>query len=149
MATALAVGREAAQTGELNIEELAGIINELYAEGFPNTSPFANESKSIATDPVDSHNVRIPVTLPEHFSEHSAIENAHAIYLQHMPDQPGQLEINELLMGTGISRNTDLNHVITEVNTHSTPSFSHGIEQRPVIPGSIAQSTGAEYYFLK
>ncbi|HEY0907487.1 MAG TPA: family 2A encapsulin nanocompartment cargo protein cysteine desulfurase [Methylophilus sp.] len=41
MTATLGVGRQLAQTGTLDIETLNQVVNELYAEGFPATAPFA------------------------------------------------------------------------------------------------------------
>lgn len=41
---ALAVGRQASQTGTLDVAELSRIVNEIYAEGFPAGSPFAQKN---------------------------------------------------------------------------------------------------------
>ncbi|PKO47917.1 MAG: aminotransferase class V [Betaproteobacteria bacterium HGW-Betaproteobacteria-22] len=43
MAASLAVGRQASETGHLDVAELSRIANELYAEGFPAGSPFAQK----------------------------------------------------------------------------------------------------------
>jgi cysteine desulfurase/selenocysteine lyase len=43
-AAALAVGRQASQTGALDVAELSRIANEIYAEGFPAGSPFAQKN---------------------------------------------------------------------------------------------------------
>lgn len=40
MAAALVTGRQASETGHLDVAELSRIANELYAEGFPAGSPF-------------------------------------------------------------------------------------------------------------
>ncbi|HEY0268565.1 MAG TPA: family 2A encapsulin nanocompartment cargo protein cysteine desulfurase [Methyloradius sp.] len=41
MASALAIGREASETGHLDVAELSRIANEIYAQGFPAGSPFS------------------------------------------------------------------------------------------------------------
>lgn len=46
MAAALAVGREASQTGHLDVEELSRIANEIYAEGFAKFSSGDSASTS-------------------------------------------------------------------------------------------------------
>ncbi|WP_137718864.1 family 2A encapsulin nanocompartment cargo protein cysteine desulfurase [Methylobacillus flagellatus] len=58
MATGLGVGRAASESGQLDIGTLSGLLNELYAEGFPVGSPLAKTggipstaSHSDATDP--------------------------------------------------------------------------------------------------
>jgi cysteine desulfurase / selenocysteine lyase len=50
MTAALGVGRELEQTGSLDIDTLNQLVNELYAEGFPATAPFAAQfAQSLAT----------------------------------------------------------------------------------------------------
>ncbi|MGQ2965040.1 aminotransferase class V-fold PLP-dependent enzyme, partial [Methylophilus sp.] len=51
MTAALGVGRELQQTGSLDIDTLNQLVNELYAEGFPATAPFAAAqfAQSLAT----------------------------------------------------------------------------------------------------
>jgi len=73
-AAALAVGRQASQSGALDVAELSRIANELYAEGFPAGSPFAkkeefpsNASLSyVATDTVlpNANTLKDPVQTP-------------------------------------------------------------------------------------
>src|SRR6187551_360179 len=51
-AAALALGREASQTGHLDVAELSRIASEIYAEGFPagafgNPSGFGNQAAEI------------------------------------------------------------------------------------------------------
>jgi len=43
MAAGLAVGRQAGETGHLDVAELSRIANEIYAEGFPAGSPFGKQ----------------------------------------------------------------------------------------------------------
>jgi cysteine desulfurase / selenocysteine lyase len=51
MTAALGVGRDLQQTGSLDIDTLNQLVNELYAEGFPATAPFAAAqfAQSLAT----------------------------------------------------------------------------------------------------
>src|SRR5450830_164194 len=42
MAGVLAIGREASETGHLDVAELSRIANEIYTQGFPVGSPFAS-----------------------------------------------------------------------------------------------------------
>lgn len=44
-AAALALGRQASQTGSLDVAELSRIVNEIYAEGFPAGSPLAKKEE--------------------------------------------------------------------------------------------------------
>jgi len=50
MASALSLGRQASETGQLDVAALSRIVNELYAEGFPAGSPFADGATVPSTD---------------------------------------------------------------------------------------------------
>ena len=49
MSSALALGRQASESGQLDVAALSRIVNELYAEGFPAGSPFADGAKVPST----------------------------------------------------------------------------------------------------
>lgn len=44
MAAAIGLGRQASQTGHLDVAELSRIVNEIYAEGFPAGSPLRQQA---------------------------------------------------------------------------------------------------------
>jgi len=63
MASALAIGREASETGHLDVAELSRIANEIYAQGFPAGSPFAGGAPEIpSTDSFPE--AKVPSSLP-------------------------------------------------------------------------------------
>lgn len=82
MTAVLGVGRGLEQTGQLDIEALTGIVNDLYAEGFPTESPFAQKSAVPATDSLSQDIALQPVTLP---LNQRPVESAHAQQLQYAP----------------------------------------------------------------
>lgn len=64
MAAALGVGRGLEQTGQLDIDTLTNIVNDLYADGFPTESPFAQKTTLPATDSLSQDIALQPVNLP-------------------------------------------------------------------------------------
>jgi cysteine desulfurase/selenocysteine lyase len=64
MAAALGVGRGLEQTGQLDIDTLTNIVNDLYADGFPTESPFAKKTTLPATDSLSQDIALQPVNLP-------------------------------------------------------------------------------------
>jgi cysteine desulfurase/selenocysteine lyase len=50
MAAALALGRQASETGHFDVAELSRIVNELYSEGFPAGSPLAKQPDFASND---------------------------------------------------------------------------------------------------
>jgi len=74
MAAGLAVGRQASQSGVLDVAELSRIANELYAEGFPAGLPLAKKEEfpsnaslsHVATDAVlpSANTLKDPVQTP-------------------------------------------------------------------------------------
>ena len=82
MTAALGVGRGFEQTGQLDIDTLTGIINDLYADGFPTESPFAKKPTVPATDSL-SHDIALqPVSLP---LSQKPVETTYAQQLQYAP----------------------------------------------------------------
>lgn len=58
MAAGLAVGRQASETGHLDVVELSRIANELYTEGFPAGSPFGQKEdfpSNASLNPVEAN----------------------------------------------------------------------------------------------
>lgn len=50
IAAALSVGRQASETGSLDVSELSRIVNELYAEGFPAGNPLGKQPEYPSND---------------------------------------------------------------------------------------------------
>lgn len=62
MAAALGVGRQLEQTGELDIATLTRLVNELYAEGFPATAPFAAAESAQSSASTHTPQPSVPAT---------------------------------------------------------------------------------------
>lgn len=62
MTAALGVGREFEQTGSLDIDTLNQLVNELYAEGFPATAPFAAAQFAQALATPAQAQAKVPAT---------------------------------------------------------------------------------------
>ncbi|HAF01424.1 MAG TPA: aminotransferase class V [Methylophilaceae bacterium] len=82
MTAALGVGRELEQTGQLDIDTLTNIVNDLYAEGFPTESPFTQKSTVPTTDSLTHDISAQPISLP---LSQASIESIHAQQLQYAP----------------------------------------------------------------
>lgn len=82
MAAAIGVSRGLEQTGQLDIDTLTGIVNDLYAEGFPTESPFAKKSTVPATDSLTHDIASQPTSLS---LSQNGIESIHAQQLQYAP----------------------------------------------------------------
>jgi cysteine desulfurase/selenocysteine lyase len=50
MAAAIGLGRQASQTGHLDVAELSRMVNEIYAEGFPTGSPLGQQADIPSND---------------------------------------------------------------------------------------------------
>jgi len=164
MAAGLAIGREASQTGHLDVAELARIANEIYADGFPLESPFAGakpELLSTASMPDAAAPYASPgigsagshAGLPDTgFLAHAPakpevpgqIADAHTYQLQYVPDSVSGLEVSALLGGSEIPYQSELNGLL---GSFSSPvPASSGAGETPAIHSKAADSS---FYFLK
>ncbi|NOU25883.1 MAG: cysteine desulfurase [Methylotenera sp.] len=173
MATALALGRQASVSGQLDIAELSRIANELYAEGFPAGSPLGRQTdfpsnaslSHIATDAVLpaassplSANQSSPVEAPtpSFFSALPSVGSAkpdfagvEAFQLQHAPGFAsaipfaGDLDLGQLLGGVDVPYQSELNQLLGSASISSVGITSAG-------SGNPASTTSASpYYFLQ
>ncbi|MFD1120910.1 family 2A encapsulin nanocompartment cargo protein cysteine desulfurase [Methylophilus flavus] len=139
MAAALGVGRELEQTGSLDIDTLNQLVNELYAEGFPATAPFAAAQFAQTLVSPNQAQAKVPATdsLTTHVS-HATGGNARDItspsYAQ-SSIQPVTLEsqAQQLTYAPGVETlASDHNHLDV---LHTDPDY--------LIPGQFA-SLGIE-----
>ena len=160
MAAALAIGREASQTGYLNEAELSRIASELYAEGFPTDplgkSQFGNKQAEIPSTASSSdvhgkaayNNQSEILSLSSYQTNLSNDSTARKLndlslaHLQHTPGFDNQAELSHLAGGMYISQQAQLNDLLADMfsnptpngQTKSLPSLSHPVP---------------EYYFLQ
>jgi cysteine desulfurase/selenocysteine lyase len=163
MAAGLAIGRQASQTGHLDIAELSRIANELYAEGFPAGSPFAKKedfpsnaslnpvaanavlpSPNIISDPVQTPSPSIFSAVP---SVASSVPNlsptdvTNTGYTNQLPIS-GVFDIAQLLGGIDDPYQAELNQLLGGLDGQSSIS-SAGSSQ------TTSQAGAAPYYFLQ
>lgn len=160
MAAALAVGREASQTGHLDVAELSRIANELYAEGFPagafGASSFANQpaeipstaSLSDAREPVARHHqsavpdIQLSSFVPAlAAADNKGVVDIGSAYLQYAPGLDNPLEVSQLLGGIEIPQQAQLSALLGSTDTQFAPN------KTPSVSAVNQQSTG--YYFLQ
>lgn len=163
MAAALAVGRQASAGGHLNVVELSRIANELYAEGFPAGSPFAQQeafpsnaslstvpsrgvlpSPNIVSDPVQTPTPSIATAVP---SVASGVPNLvptdilNTGYASTLPNHD-YLNLAHLINGAEDPYQAELNQILGGVNSHSGIN-SAGSNQTSSANGATP------YYFLQ
>src|SRR5450830_1929199 len=141
MASALALGREASETGHFDVAELSRIVNELYAEGFPAGSPLAKQPEVPNTASL-SH-VAIDAVLPNAtppkgvaqapaLSSLSAMPSAasakpdyanlEALHLQYSQSTLGAFNVEHLLGGVENPYENELKNLFSD--THSSAGIS-------------------------
>jgi len=158
MAAALAVGRLASTSGHLDVAELSRIANELYAEGFPAGSPFAqNEdfpsnasltpeanravlpSPNIITDPVQTPTPSIFSAAPSVASGVPNLAPADAVntgYTNQLPIS-GLVNLDQLLGGMDDPYQAELNQLLA------------GNGQSGISSAGSSQTNATPYYFLQ
>lgn len=135
-AAALALGREASETGSFDVAELSRIANELYAEGFPAGSPLASggSEPAIPSTASLSHQVSdaaIPANVAPAATPSSKASladanvpatQANTSFNDYLPSK--EIELNQLLGGLNIPYESEL-HQLLDVGgaDKSTPSF--------------------------
>jgi len=147
MAAGLAIGRQASETGHLDVAELSRIANELYADGFPAGAPFVQKeefpsnaslspvavnavlpSANIISDPVQTSAPSALSALP------SALSGA----LQNVSTGGEFATLNQIIGGIYDPYHLELNQLIDDLGVNSNASDSN------------AASHGASpYYFLQ
>jgi cysteine desulfurase/selenocysteine lyase len=163
MSAGLAVGRQASQSGHLDVAELSRIANELYTEGFPAESPFVQKeefpsnaslnpiatksilpSPNLVSDPVQTPTPSAFSALPSAASGISNLTQTDIVntgYANQLPFS-GVVNIDQLLGHLDEPYQAELNQILGGLNTQSSIS-SAGTHQ-------IAnQKDASPYYFLK
>ena len=160
MASALALGREASETGHFDVAELSRIVNELYAEGFPAGSPLAKQPEVPNTASL-SH-VAIDSVLPNAASPKGAAQapalsslsampsaasakpdyaNLEALYLQYSQSALGGLDVEQLLGGVENPYENELKSLLGNTSSSQAGISSAGT-------GAVKPASSA-YYFLQ
>jgi cysteine desulfurase/selenocysteine lyase len=166
MAAALLLGRQASETGYLDVAELSRIVNELYSEGFPAGSPLGNKSdfpsndslSHVATDAVlpkveEPHNpIQTPTpsifsALPSLASSKPDFASVEALQLQYSSGGSSlisnDLALEQLLGGIDNPYEKELNNLLGGLNPTQTAISSAGSGiSNPV-------KSSSPYYFLQ
>ena len=172
-AAALAVGREASESGHLDVAALTRIANEIYAQGFPTDSPFAGsqaELPSTASLP-DASSALAPIggvsslfggalpaaggvdlsqlaQAPVKPEVPSQVAAAQAYQLQYTPDIASDIEVAGLLGGFDIPYQAELQGLLGSfgVAVPTTPTAPASIGSTPAIHSKVSENP---FYFLK
>ena len=152
MASALALGRQASETGNLDVAELSRIVNELYAEGFPAGSPLAKPAEvpttaSLSHVAVDSvlpnapaPRSAAPAQLPS-FTTKPDVASIQALYLQHSQSVPAEIDITQLLGGIDNPYDSQLTNLLGGAGYSSHAGI--------ISAASGIPSEASPYYFLQ
>lgn len=166
MAAAIGVGRQLAETGALDVDTLARIANELYADGFPTESPFASNSGLPATDSFSSEvslqpnaTQSQPVATPSAGSlatfNQADIADVQARQLQYTPDAFANIESFPYVSGSAFSGapqqdelNQLLNGQLSQTPSRIPHSQASGV---PALNKTTEQTSTSDsaYYFLQ
>ena len=171
MAAALAIGRQASETGHFDVAELSRIANELYAKGFPAGSPFAQKedfpsnaslnpvaanavlpSPNIISDPVQTPTPSIFSAVPSVASgvpNLSPTDVTNTGYTNQLPIS-GVFDIAQLLGGIDDPYQAELNQLLSGLDSQSGIS-SAGTNQTSsqAFSQTTSQAGAAPYYFLQ
>ena len=161
-AAALALGREASETGSFDVAELSRIANELYAEGFPAGSPLAsggaepaipsNASLSpVVSDAVIPANVA-PAATPASKASLADVQvpaaQANSGFGDYLPSK--EVELNQLLGGLNIPYESELQSLFGFAGgQQGLPNFTQPSASQFASPNRSATSEAANgFYFL-
>ena len=171
MAAALAIGRQASETGHFDVAELSRIANELYAKGFPAGSPFAQKedfpsnaslnpvaanavlpSPNIISDSVQTPTPSIFSAVPSVASgvpNLSPTDVTNTGYTNQLPIS-GVFDIAQLLGGIDDPYQAELNQLLGGLDSQSGIS-SAGTNQKSsqAFSQTTSQAGAAPYYFLQ
>ena len=167
-AAAIALSREASQTGQLDVAAISQIANELYSEGFPASSPFylgAPSQSSVSTSleasplalevgsiPNASSVVQpgaatsvpaYPIIKPEAFEAPTSLGQSTSKDLAAYKT----IELDQLLGGIEIPYLSELNQVLGDQSVAQPEVFSAASGQTPSAV-AIAKSTNTDHFHL-
>ncbi len=165
---ALALGRQASETGHFDVAELSRIVNELYSEGFPAGSPLAkqpdfasNDSLShIASDAVlpnaispksvtEAPTPSIWSAVPSFASVKPDLASAEALQLQYgssgaNPFSSNDIALDQLIIGLNNPYENELKQILSGASSHSSGITSAGSGL-----ASPSNASHNSYYFLQ
>ena len=168
MAKALEIGRQASQTGYLDVAELSRIVNEIYAQGFPTGSAFGTQAEYPSNDSL-SH-IPSDAVLPKPESELSPIQTPTPSIFSSLPNiasakpdfaysdtlplqntpigtnpfQSNNLSLDQLIAGIDNPYEKELNNLLAETNRQPSSASLAGYGKEK--PGNL---NNKPYYFLQ
>ena len=158
-AAALALGREASETGSFDVAALSRIANELYAEGFPAGSPLAsggaepvipsNASLSpVVSDSIIPSNVA-PAATPSSKATSADVQvpaaQASSGFNDYLPSK--EVELNHLLGGLNIPYESELQSLFgLAAGQEGLPNLAQPSASQFTSPATPAAANG--FYFL-
>lgn len=172
MAAGLAIGREASQTGHLDVAELSKIASELYAEGFP-AGAFGKKQDEIpstaslsdAREPTGGARQSQPSSsdfssfAPSFVSSLTSAANAKSLddlsmaHLQYASGFENQLEVSQLLGVIDLQQQAQLSALLADTSIKSAASGQPLSASKPVSNNQLgsnlqpnAQSSSAHYF---
>ena len=172
MAAGLAIGREASQTGHLDVAELSKIASELYAEGFP-AGAFGKKQDEIpstaslsdAREPAGGARQSQPSLsdfsqfAPSFVSSLTSAANAKSlddlsmVHLQYASGFENQLEVSQLLGVIDVQQQAQLSALLADTSIKSAASVQPLSASQPVSNNQLgsnlqpnAQSSSAHYF---
>jgi len=169
-AAVLALGREASQTGQLDVAAISQIANEIYAEGFPASSPFyvgaPNQSaipNSLEASPaaldvgsiLNASSIVQPSAAtsvpPSGSLSPQAFEAPTALGVNTGNDLSAykSIELDQLLGNIEIPYLNELNDVLGNGEAGQGEVFSAGSSQTPSIASTAKPLGSNNFYFLQ
>ena len=171
MAAALALGRQASETGHFDVAELSRIVNELYSEGFPAGSPLAKQPDFASNDSLShiaSDAVLPNATSPKGVTEAPApsiwsaapsfastkpdFASAEALQLQYgssgaNPFSSNDIALDQLIVGLNNPYENELKQILSGASSKPSgiTSASSGVGN----PSHPSNSSHNSYYFLQ
>jgi cysteine desulfurase/selenocysteine lyase len=171
MAAALALGRQAGETGHFDVAELSRIVNELYSEGFPAGSPLAKQPDFASNDslsPIASDAVLPNATLPKGVTEAPTpsiwsaspsftstkpnFSSVEALQLQYgssaaNPFSSNEIALDQLIVGLNNPYENELKQILSGAS--SKPSGITSAGSGAGNPSHPSNSSHNSYYFLQ
>lgn len=163
-AAALALGRQASQTGILDVAELSRIANEIYAEGFPAGSALAKKeqfpsnaslsqlaadtvlpSANLLNEPVQATETSIASAAPSFASGMTGFTNTDNIHIAYADQSPVlglgdiELQLDNLLGGVDDPYQAELKQILGGLSNRQASVLNNGSDVANTAP----------YYFLQ
>ena len=162
VAAGLAIGREASQTGHLDVAELSRIASELYAEGFP-AGAFGKSQAEIpstaslsdAREPAPKGNQSAVADLSSYLpslasaASTKSLDDLSNAHLQYATGFENQLEVSQLLGGIDVPQQAQLNALLADTGIKSAATGQPLSADQPSTNNQLNAQPSSAYYFLQ